>query len=338
MNFQDFLNNLDPKDQKKLKVASTVKNEKIPVASRRLTIALAGGIPRGRITTIYGNYSAGKTMLCLQSIALWQQMGLICGFIDCERTFDAEFAQRLGVNTDELVFDGSKSSEKVEEIALRWIKAGIDVVVVDSISDIMPATFVDENTGELNEQDGRKQIGAHAKAIGQLIKGIHYVNDNTAVILLSQTTTKMVSQNHTEQAPSGGNKVEFGSSTMIRLTSSHADKEQKQGTIVKAGVEQKVPIGRKVTAFTKKNKAGPQHRKAEYDIYYDGDFVGVDSDGELVDLCIEYGVLEKSGPSWIYLGEDKWQGRDKLVRAVRSDDELKSTLEQKLEEILNTDG
>ena len=332
MSFQDFLSKLSPADAKKIETAATRKLEKIPVASRRLTLALDGGIGRGRITTIYGNFSAGKTMLTLQSMAMWQEMGLTCGFIDCEKTFDAAFAEKLGVNTDELIVDGSQSSGRVESILTPWLKAGIDVVAIDSISHIMPEVFVDEKTGELS--GSRKQIGQHAKAISNLINGIHYHNENTAVILLSQTTTDL-SGMHPEQKPHGGNKVEFGSSTMIRLTSSNSDAKQKKGFVYKAGVKQELPIGRTVTAFTKKNKAGPQHRTATYDIYYDGDFVGVDSVGELVDLSIEYGVLNQGG-SWIKLDEErKWQGRDNLVKIVRSDTELEHELETKLNGVLS---
>lgn len=332
MSFQDFLSKLSPADAKKIEVASNRKLEKIPLASRRLTLALDGGIGRGRITTIYGNFSAGKTMLTLQSMAAWQKSGLTCGFIDCEKTFDASFADKLGVNTDELILDGSQSSGRVEGILVPWLKAGIDVIAIDSISHIMPEVFVDEKTGDINGQ--RKQIGSHARAIASLINGIHYYNENTAVILLSQTTTDL-SGMHPEQKPHGGNKTEFASSTIIRLSSSNSDAKQKKGLVYKAGVKQELPIGRTVTAFTKKNKAGPQHRTATYDIYYDGDFIGVDSVGELVDLSIEYGVLNQGG-SWIKLDDDrKWQGRDNLVKIVRNDSDLEHELEDKLNGVLN---
>lgn len=335
MSFQDFLNNLDPKDAKAIKTASEVRVEKLPLASRRLTKALDGGIPRGMITTIFGNFSAGKTMLCLQSIALWQSMGLVCGFIDCEGTLDGEFAERLGVNTDQLVVDGSKSSGKVEKIMNKWIRAGIDVIVVDSISDIMPETFVDEKTGDLS--DSRKQLGQHAKAITSLMNGIHYANENTAVILLSQTTTK-IEQSYVKQVPHGGQKIGFGSSVMIKLTSSNTDAKQKKGLVMKAGVKQELPIGRTVDAFTEKNKTGPQHRTASYDIYYDGDFIGIDAAGELADMCVEYGIVTRNG-SWFTLdSETRWQGRDSMVIAVRNDHELESRLEKLLEDLDGRQG
>lgn len=332
MDFNEFLSNLDPKDAKAVKTASEVRVEKIPLASRRLTNALGGGIAKGKITTIYGNYSAGKTMLTLQSMAKWQELGLICGFIDCEGTLDGAFAERLGVNTNQLVVDGSKSSSKVEKIMNKWMKAGIDVIATDSISDIMPEVFVDERTGELGEN--RKQIGAHAKAITNLINGIHYVNEKTAVILLSQTTTKM-EQTYVKQVPHGGNKVGFGSTTMIRLTSSNTDAKQKKGLVRRGDILEELPIGRTVDAFVEKNKAGPQHRVASYDIYYDGDFIGIDAAGELADMCLDFGIINKGG-AWFKLDESrKWQGRDTLVSAIRNDSDLEIELEAKIQEAIS---
>lgn len=328
MSFQDFLNRLDPKDAKSLETAASAERIKLPTASRTINDILGGGFPKGMITTIYGNFSAGKSMLCLQSIAVWQAMGYVCGYIDAERTLDAEFAAKLGVNVDELVIDSSKSSERIERTVKKWMEAGIDAIVVDSISDIMPAVFVDDKTGELKE--GRKQIGAHAKAITELINGIHYVNEDTAIILISQTTTKM-EQTYVKQVPHGGKKTEFGSSIMLRLNSSNTDAKQKKGIVMRGDVKIELPIGRTVEAFTEKCKVAPQHRTARYDIYYDGDFIGIDSAGELVDMCVEYGVVKKS-TSWFTLDdENKWQGRDALVRAVRTDKALENRLEELLE-------
>lgn len=332
MSFQDFLNRLDPKDAKNLETAATAERIKLPTASRTLNEILGGGIPKGMVTTIYGNFSAGKSMLCLQSIAVWQSMGYVCGYIDAERTLDAEFAKKLGVNVDELALDSSKSSERIERTIKKWIAAGMDAIVVDSISDVMPAVFIDEKTGEL--KDSRKQIGAHAKAITELINGIHYVNEQTAVILISQTTTKM-EQTYVKQVPHGGKKTEFGSSIMLRLTSSNTDSNQKKGAVMRGGVKVELPIGRTVSAFTEKCKVAPQHRTAKYDIYYDGDFIGIDSAGELADLCVEYGVIEQN-KAWFYLDSDtKWQGRDNLVKAIRTDKDLETRLENLLEEAKN---
>lgn len=331
MSFEDFLSRLDPKDAREIKTADKVETIRFPLASRRLTYALKGGIGAGRITTIYGNTSAGKTLLTLQTIALLQSMGKVCGFLDVEGTFDEEFARKLGVNTSELVLDGSKSSVKVEKKARSWIRAGIDFVGIDSISDVMPEVHVDEKTGALSEN--RKQLGAHAKAITSLIHGIHYDNEKTAVVLLSQTTTK-IEQTYTKQVPHGGQRVFFDSSTMIRLTSSNTDAKQHKGIVQIGNSKVEVPIGRKVEAFVEKNKIGPQHRTASYDIYYDGPNLGIDKVGELVDLGLDFAILEKGG-AWYKLDADRrWQGRDALISAIKEDPDLEIELESKLNEAM----
>lgn len=328
------MSQLSPKDARSIKVAADAKIHKIPLASRRLTRAMNGGIARGQITTIYGNYSAGKTMLALQSIANWQKAGLVCGFIDVEGTLDGDFARRLGVNVDELVVDGNRVARKVEQTACKWIKAGIDVIVIDSISAIMPDVFVDEKTGQLDEK--RVQIGAHAKTIKALIHGIHYTNEakHTAVILLSQTTSE-IGQTYVKQVPHGGKRVGFDSISMIKLTSSATDaNKQRKGLVQVGDVLEEMNCGREVEAFLEKNKAGPQHRGVKYDIYYDGQFIGIDSAGELADMCIDVGIINKSS-AWFKYGEHQWQGRNNMVAAIREDEELAAELEAKLDEVEN---
>lgn len=326
--FEDFMSRLSPKDAREIKTAAQSKIEKIPLASRRLTRVMRGGIARGQITTIYGNFSAGKTMLALQSIAEWQKMGLVCGFIDVEGTLDGDFARRLGVDVDKLVVDGSRVGRKVGETCSKWINAGIDVIAIDSISAIMPDAFVDEKNGNLDEK--RIQIGAHAKTIKNLIHGIHYENKNTAIILLSQTTSE-IGQTYVKQIPHGGKRVGFDSISMIRLTSSATDAQKQRKGLVQVGdVLEEMNCGREVEAFLEKNKAGPQHRGVKYDIYYDGDFVGIDSAGELADMCIDVGIINKSSAWFKYEGR-QWQGRLNLIKSIREDPALAEELERRLD-------
>lgn len=335
MTNEDFLARLDPKVAKSIKTASQVEIVRLPLASRRLTYALGGGIGKGRITTIYGNFSAGKTLLTLQSIALWQSMGLTCGFIDVEGTYDPEFAEKLGVDNDKLFVAGSKSSGRISDELAPWLKAEIDVVGLDSISDVMPEVFVDKS-GDLLEADKRKQLGAHAKAIKSIISGIHYNNKSTAVILLSQTTTK-IEQTYVKQIPHGGNATFFNSSTMIKLTSSNTDAKQKKGTISMGDMTVEQPIGRSVEALVEKNKLGRQSTTASYDIYYGGDEVGIDTAGELVDMCVDFGVMKKGG-AWFEFDGNKMQGRDETISIVKFDDEMRNKLESQLNEVLYSNG
>lgn len=323
--FEDFIGKFDTKQKKELQFASDVKVEILPLASRTLTKALGGGIRRGTITTIYGNPSAGKSMLAMQSIGMWQKQGLVCGYIDVEQTFDPKFAEKLGVNVDELVVSGSKSGARVTNTATDWLEKDIDIIVIDSVSDILPEVFVDKD-GTVKDAEDTKQIGAHAKAITGMINSIHYANNQTAVILLSQTTTK-IENAYVQQIPHGGKKIEFGSSQMIQLTSSPTDAKQIKGLHRDGDILVERAIGRHVTASVKKNKVGPQSGTAEYDIYYGGDNLGIDSIGELFDLAVDALAIVKSG-AWYNYGDIKWQGRPSALDAIRENPELEKELEQ----------
>lgn len=333
-NFDDFLKGLDPKIAKSIKTASQVETIRYPLASRRLTYALGGGVGAGRITTIYGNQSAGKSLLSLQSIGRWQKQGLVCGFVDVEGTYDKEFSARLGVNNDELLVTGSKSSGRIIDEVTPWLEGGIDILVLDSISDIMPEVFVDKD-GLIKDSENLKQIGAQAKAITGMINAFQFANKHAAIILLSQTTTKMETWGAV-QVPHGGQKTLFASSQMIRLASSNTEAKAKTAeVIVPGGMKATERVGRPVEATIEKNKLGPQSRVAKYDIYYQGDQLGVNRDQELISMCAEFGIVKKGGAGWYTMpDETKVQGDDNFVAILKADNDLKQALEEQLEKAL----
>lgn len=301
----------------------------MPLASDGLTRLLGGGIPSGRVTTCYGNYSSGKSLLALESAGrFWQPAGLTVAYVDIERSFDDEWARKLGVNTDTLIYEEAKASDKVEDAIRPLLKANVDIVVIDSISDIMPAAFYDKK-GELNSQDGRKQTGAQAKALTSLYNGIHTLNENTAVFLISQTTT-FIGQTYVEQVPHGGKKTEFGSSVMIKLTSSNAEGQAIKGQVKRGDRLVEVPVGRKVEALLKKSKQGNQFARCEYDIYFQGPHIGVDRVKETVNYAVEVGVLE--GSQWLTRVStgDKWNGAPATARALREDPELLESIKKEI--------
>lgn len=320
-NLEKFLSTLDPAVAKNVRTAATTKTVRYPLASDGLTRILDGGIPAGAITTIYGNTSAGKSAMVMESIGkLWQPKGLNVLYADAEGTYKKEWGARLGIDNDNLAYVNSKSSGRLEKEIRPFLEAGIDIVVIDSISDLMPEVFFDKK-GDLNEQDGRKQTGAHAKAITNLINGIHYINERTAVILISQTTT-FIGQTYVEQVPHGGKKVEFGSSVMIRLTSSNSATAPIMGQIKRGDRLIEEPVGRTVKAFLKKNKTGVPFKEVEYNFYYQGPFVGIDRVAEAVNYGLELGTLE--GTKWITftLTGDKWNGKPNTVQAFKDSEEL----------------
>lgn len=325
------MSRLDPKTKKGFDLASEKETIRYPLASNSLTYALNGGIGAGRLTAIYGNFSAGKSMLCLQSVAMWQKMGLSIAWADVEGAFDREFAETLGVDPSKLLITGSKSAETLGNQMQELIKAEIDVIVVDSISAIMPASFI-EKDGSLKEADSRKQLGAHAKGIKSVLDALLYDNTHTAVVLISQTTTE-IGQTYTKQIPHGGKGLGFATSQMIKLTSSNTDAKQIKGLVSIGDLKIEQPIGRTVEVVVEKNKLGRQSTTAKYDIYYAGELIGIDTIGELVDMCTEYAVIEKGG-AWFTVEGERFQGRASVVKAVKANQKLEETLKKKLESIL----
>lgn len=331
-NYQAFLERLNPKVAKMIKTAQETETVKYKLASRRLTRALNGGIGEGRITLIYGNSSAGKTALALQSIGKLQEQGLVCAFVDTEGTFEKKWAERLGVNNSELILvTTSKSSGRVEKDLAPLLEAEVDVLVIDSISDIMPEAFVDKE-GELKDQEDRKQVGAHAKAITALLNGILYRNKRTAVIIISQVTTKF-GQSYVEMIPHGGEKTKFASSTMVRVTSSASPGQQIEEEVSEGGYLVKKPVARKVEFIVTKNKLGQPFLSGHWNFYYAGPHVGIDEVQELVQIALEYGIVSKSGAWYEYDGV-KLQGEGTLVARLREDVDLHEKLSKEVDETL----
>lgn len=310
MSYENFISKLNPKVAASLKTAQETELVKLPLASHRLTNDLNGGIAKGRVTLIYGNTSSGKSLLAQQSIAKWQKQGLVCAYVDVEGTWEKSWAARLGVNNEELILIQAKSSGRIENEITPLLENEVDVLVIDSISDILPEVFIGK-AGEMNEQNDRKQMSSQAKAITSLLNGIHYVNKTTAVILISQTTT-YIGQSYVEQIPHGGQKTQFASSQIIRLTSSASPNQQKKGEIFIGDKVFEVPVAREVEYLVKKNKLGAPFRANKYWLFYEGPKVGIDYTAEIIDDATDFGVVDRRG-AWVYYNDQSWQGRDKFV-------------------------
>lgn len=305
----DFLSKLDPKTAKRIRMAQEVELVRFPLASIGLTAALNGGIGAGRVTVAYGNTSSGKSLLMMQSVGKWQKQGLTCAWVDAEGTYEKSFGARLGIDNEKLILIQKKSFGAITDEVTPLLKAGLDVLIIDSISDIMPDVFL--NDGELKGYENMKQIGAHAKGNTAMLNAIHYANEKTAVVLISQTTTQIEAM-YTKQVPHGGRKLEFAASQMIKLTSSNTDAKQIKKLLPVGNKLIEQPVGRKVEAFVEKNKLGRQHTRAQYDMYYAGDYVGIDTDGELFDLAVDWGVISKGG-SWFDWSDMHVQGRQAAI-------------------------
>ena len=289
----------------------------IPTGSIGLDLALGvGGIPRGRITEIFGPESSGKTTLTLHIIAECQKQGGTCAFVDAEHALDVGYAKRLGVNTDELLISQPDYGEQALDIADMLVRSGaVDLVVVDSVAALIPQAELDGDMGET-------QVGGHARlmshAMRRLTGTIH--KSHTSVIFINQIRMKIgVTGYGSPETTTGGNALKFYASVRMDI---------RRIQTLKSGSE---IIGNRTRAKVVKNKVAPPFRSAIFDILYGQ---GISRSGELIDLGIEAKVIEQSG-SWFAFGAEKLgQGREKVRALLDETPELRNQIEAKVVEFL----
>jgi recombination protein RecA len=328
MSFDDVYAKLSKKTKDRLKLASEITTEFIPTASIGLNRDLKGGFGRGRQTVIWGNKSAGKSSMVLQTIAEAQKRGDICAWIDAENTFDKTWAARLGVNCDELIVTKSRSIDEAVADISDFLEAEVDIIVLDSINALLPSTYF-EKKDELKEGlEGTKQIGTVSKELAVAVNKFNYLNKRSALVLISQLRNKIGGYGAMADM-AGGEAMKFFSSTVIKLWSSASEKEQKQGEVQLGDKLIKKPIGRPVNYTVQFNKLGPPNQTGTYDFYYDGAVVGIDQVGEIVDMAESLGLIDKSG-AWYYYEEEKFQGRTKVVDYFKENDAERGVLEKRV--------
>lgn len=332
MEIEEILAKLDPKTRARVQAATAVQVEKQRTPSVGLNQALKGGIGYGRQTLLWGAKSAGKTSMLLQIIAQAQRDGKTAALVDAEHSFDASWAKRLGVNIKQLIHSPVKTTNDMVEVGVELLKYKVDVFGVDSISTLLPSSYFEKDGNELKNLDNTKQIGSEARDLANAVKMLNYANEKTAVILISQVRNKITTYGAMQQA-TGGHAVDFFSSTVIKLWSSYREADQITGDVFVGDKIFKRPVGRKVNWTIEKNKLGPPNQMGEYDFYYDGDFVGVDTLGETVDVAEKLGLISKGG-AWYSLFEQKLQGRIKVIEWLRENPEYG----EKLREMVNEFG
>ena len=324
----DILAGLDSKTRARVKAAQDVKVEKQKTPSIGLNMALKGGLGYGRQVLVWGNKSAGKSSFCLQMIALAQKEGKTCAWIDAEASYDQSWAEQLGVDSSSLIYSPAKTVNDMVDVATKLMDAGVDIIVVDSISALLPAIYFEKDGNEMKDLQDTKQIGAEAKDMTHAVKMLNYANKNTLLVLISQQRNQFGSM-HASHIPTGGMAVKFFSSTVIKLWSSEAEANAiKFG--IKVGdkiIEQRV--GRPVNWIVDYNKLGPPNLSGQYDFYYQGDHVGIDSTGEIVDVSEMMGIIQKGG-AWYTIEEERFQGRAKVVDYVRNNPDVIKRLQEKI--------
>jgi len=328
ISIEDILANLSPKTRKRVQAASEVSIEKQQTPSLGLNVALKGGLAYGRQVLIWGNKSAGKSSFCLQMIGDAQKEGKVCAWIDSEQSYSAEWAEKLGVDSEKLIYSSAKTVNDMVDIGVELMNAGVDVIVVDSISALLPAIYFEKDGEELKSLENTKQIGAEAKDMTHAVKMLNYANNKTKptlLILISQQRNQFGSM-HASHIPTGGMAVKFFSSTIIKLWSSEAEANsiKDKVSIGDKLIEQKV--GRPVNWTIDYNKTGPQFIGGAYDFYFQGEHVGVDKVADLVDTAEMMGVIERGG-AWYTVLDERIQGRAKVIDYVRENQAVCDTIE-----------
>ena len=286
--------------------------ETISTGSLGLDYALGvGGVPRGRITEIYGPESSGKTTLAIHVIAEAQKKGGICAIIDAEHAFDRFYAEKLGVDVNNLWIAQPDNGEQALDIAEQLINSGaIDVLVVDSVAALTPKAEIE---GEM----GDKNVGLHARLMSQAMRKLTGTisRTRTCCIFINQIREKIGVMFGNPETTTGGNALKFYASVRMEIRAS---------SVIKEG---DVSVGRIAKVKIVKNKVAPPFMKAEFDLMF-GE--GISKAGEVVDLGVEYGVIKKSGAWFSYNGSKLGQGRDAVKKVIKENPELMEELSAKI--------
>jgi recombination protein RecA len=325
---EEILAKLDPKTRARVQLATKVEVEKQKTPSIGLNLALKGGLGFGRQVLIWGNKSAGKSSFCLEMIAEAQKNKKTCAWIDAEASYDPAWASKLGVDSEKLIYSPAKTVNDMVDVAQQLMEAGVDVIVVDSISALLPAIYFEKDSTDLKKLEDTKQIGAEAKDMTHAVKMLNYANKNTLLVLISQQRNQFGSM-HASHIPTGGMAVKFFSSTVIKLWSSEAE-----ANAIKAGIqvgdkiiEQRV--GRPVNWIIDYNKLGPPNLSGQYDFYYQGETLGVDSVGEVLDTAEMMGIVQKGG-AWYTVNEERFQGRAKAIEYLRNNAKVVEKIQEEI--------
>jgi recombination protein RecA len=288
----------------------------VSTGSLGLDVALGvGGLPRGRVVEIYGPESSGKTTLALQTVAEAQRGGGVAAFVDAEHAIDVGYARKLGVRTSDLLISQPDSGEQALEIAETLVRSGaIDILVVDSVAALVPRAEIE---GEM----GDSHMGLQARLMSQALRKLTgtIARSNTLVIFINQIRMKIGVMFGSPETTTGGNALKFYASVRCDIRRIAAIKQGDQA------------IGSRTRVRVVKNKVAPPFREAEFDILYG---VGINKAGELIDLGVEMGIVDKSG-SWYSYGEERLgQGRENSCEFLREHPKMANEIETRLRQEL----
>lgn len=290
----------------------------ISSGSLGLDIALGvGGYPRGRVIEIYGPESSGKTTLTLHAIAEAQKAGGIAAFIDAEHAFDRFYAEKLGVDLENLIISQPDNGEQALEIADNLVRSGaIDIVVIDSVAALTPKSEIE---GEM----GDSKMGLHARLMSQALRKLtaSISKTNCTMIFINQLREKIGVMFGNPETTTGGNALKFYASVRLDIRRSTQIKDSNSNV-----------MGNKTRVKVVKNKVAPPFRTAEFDIMY-GE--GISKVGEVLDLAVEHDIVKKSGSWFSYEDTKLGQGRDAVKSLIKDNPDLMDELEEKVRALIN---
>ena len=290
----------------------------ISTGSLGLDIALGiGGIPRGRVTEIYGPESSGKTTLSMHCIAEAQKAGGMAAFIDAEHAFDRGYAEKLGIDTENLLISQPDNGEQALEIAEHLIRSGaIDIIVIDSVAALVPKS-------ELEGEMGDSKMGLHARLMSQALRKLTGTISKTgcACIFINQLREKIGVMFGNPETTTGGNALKFYASVRLDIRRIGQIKESADNV-----------LGNRTKVKVVKNKMAPPFKIVEFDIMYG---LGISKSGEILDIGVEFEIIKKAGSWFSYAGEKLGQGRDAVKRLIEDNPELAEELENKVKARIN---
>lgn len=290
--------------------------ESVSTGSLTLDIALGiGGLPFGRVVEIYGPESSGKTTLTLQVIAEAQKMGKTCAFVDAEHALDPVYAEKLGVNVDELLVSQPDTGEQALEICDMLVRSGaVDVVVVDSVAALTPKAEIE---GEM----GDSHVGLQARLMSQALRKLtaNIKKSNSLCIFINQIRMKIGVMFGNPETTTGGNALKFYSSVRLDIRRIGAVKEGEE------------VVGNETRVKVVKNKVAPPFKQAEFQILYG---TGISKEGELIDLGVKQKIIDKAGAWYSYKGNKIGQGKANAMRFMQENVEIAAEIEQQIREQL----
>lgn len=286
----------------------------VPTGSLALDLALGiGGLPRGRIVEIYGPESSGKTTLTLSVVAQAQKLGGLAAFVDAEHAFDPEYAKKIGVNLDELLISQPDTGEQALEIVETLVRSNaLDVIVIDSVAALVPRAEIE---GEM----GDAMVGVQARLMSQALRKITgaTAKSKTMVIFINQIRMKIGVMFGNPETTSGGNALKFYASVRMDI---------RRGEQIKEGEN---AVGNRTKVKIVKNKVAPPFRTAEFDLLYS---MGISREGDILDIGVARGIVQKAGAWYQYEGEKVGQGREAARAFLVKNPEIADEIEKKIKE------